>query len=86
MNFPEVPHVPGLLLKALCPSLTPALENPKLARAKTEQMPRETQGLGTEIPPLPELNCALHPLSACQSHAFFSRWVFLARGTGGESG
>lgn len=40
MNFPEAPHVPGLMLKALCPSLTPALENPKLARTKTKQMPR----------------------------------------------
>lgn len=25
-------------------------------------------------------NCALHPISACQSHGFFSRWVFLAQG------
>lgn len=79
MNFPETPHVPGLMLKALCPRLTPSLGKSRVSQSQNKADVQRLGVLGLRYPL--SLNCALHLLPACQCCAFFSRWVFLAQGS-----
>lgn len=60
------------------PQSDPSLGKSQVSQSQNKADAQRLGVLGLRY--LLSLNCALHPLPACQSHTFFSRWAFLAQG------